>query len=134
MGPFLQSSPREGAKGRQVVGLFYAYFLPKFLPMQYYLYILFSKQADKFYVGHSNNPWERLLQHNSNKIEKYTGKYTDWEIKAVFYVSENRGDADKLERYIKRQKSRNLLLKLVDKDFSPTGELAQLDRVPQVRD
>ncbi len=40
----------------------------------------------------------------------------------------------KIERFIKKQKSRILLEKLIDPNFEPSGFLAQLIRVPHVRD
>ena len=70
----------------------------------YYLYILYSCQANKYYVGHSIDPWNRLNQHLNNSGEKFTGSYKDWQLKAVFEVSPNRGEAEKIERFIKRQK------------------------------
>jgi putative endonuclease len=100
----------------------------------FYIYIIYSNTAEKFYVGHSENPWDRLVQHNENEGDKYTGKYQNWELKAVFQVSENRGEALLIEKFIKRQKSKKLLLKLIEPDFVPTGDLAQLVRVPYVRD
>ena len=100
----------------------------------FYIYIIYSNTAEKFYVGHSENPWDRLVQHNENEGDKYTGKYQNWELKAVFQVSENRGDALLIEKFIKRQKSKKLLLKLIEPEFIPTGDLAQLIRVPYVRD
>ena len=100
----------------------------------FYIYIIYSNTAEKFYVGHSENPWDRLVQHNENEGEKYTGKYQNWELKAVFQVSENRGDALLIEKFIKRQKSKKLLLKLIEPEFIPMGDLAQLVRVPYVRD
>jgi putative endonuclease len=100
----------------------------------FYIYIIYSNTAEKFYVGHSENPWDRLVQHNENEGDKYTGKYQNWELKAVFQVSENRGEALSIEKFIKRQKSKKLLLKLIEPDFVPTGDLAQLVRVPYVRD
>jgi len=100
----------------------------------YYIYILYSKTADKYYVGHSLDPLQRLEQHNTNRVEKYTGKNHDWEMKAVFEVSPVKGDADKLEKFIKRQKSKQLLLKLVDENFVPVDKLGKLVRVPQLRD
>jgi putative endonuclease len=100
----------------------------------FYIYIIYSNTAEKFYVGHSENPWDRLVQHNENEGDKYTGKYQNWELKAVFQVSENRGDALLIEKFIKRQKSKKLLLKLIEPEFIPTGDLAQLVRVPYVRD
>jgi putative endonuclease len=95
----------------------------------FYIYIIYSNTAEKFYVGHSENPWDRLVQHNENEGDKYTGKYQNWELKAVFQVSENRGEALLIEKFIKRQKSKKLLLKLIEPDFVPTGDLAQLVRV-----
>ncbi len=100
----------------------------------YYIYILYNASADKFYVGHSVDPWKRLEQHNSNTGEKFTGKYDSWELRAVFEVSDRKGDADRIEKYIKRQKNRTLIERLVDPSFIPLGFLQQLVRVPHVRD
>jgi len=47
--------------------------------MIYFLYILKSKSANKFYVGISQNPTLRLQYHNS--IEKgFTARYRPWDI------------------------------------------------------
>lgn len=100
----------------------------------FYIYILFSNSAEKHFVGFTSNPKLRLEQHNSNSSDKYTGKYSDWEMVALFESGESRSEAMKLEKFIKKQKSKNLLLKLIDPDFTPTGTLAQLVRVPHMRD
>jgi len=100
----------------------------------YYLYVLYSHDADKYYVGHSENPWVRLEQHKTNDGSKYTGSYHDWELVCVFEVSESKGDADRIEKFIKKQKSRVLIEKLLEPSFKPHGVLAQLVRVPHVRD
>jgi putative endonuclease len=100
----------------------------------FYIYIIYSNDAEKFYVGHSENPWERILQHNEDRNDKYTGNYQNWELKAVFEVSNNRGDALKIEKFIKTQKNKKLLLKLIDPEFIPNETLALLVRVPHVRD
>jgi putative endonuclease len=100
----------------------------------YYLYFLYSADADKFYVGHSSDPWRRFFQHLNNSKDKFTGRYNDWVLSAVFLVSSIKGDAEKVEKFIKRQKSRNLIHKMLDKDFVGIGILAQLVRVPHVRD
>ena len=76
----------------------------------------------------------RLEQHLSNSTDKYTGKAKDWILKTVFEVSNSAGDAMKIERFIKKQKSRKLILQLCDTEFIPTGTLAQLVRVPHLRD
>ncbi|MBX7205128.1 MAG: GIY-YIG nuclease family protein [Bacteroidia bacterium] len=100
----------------------------------FYLYILFSQTAKRHYIGHSENPFERLNQHNTNSIEKYTGKYTDWEIVALFETGQTRAEAMAIEKFIKKQKSKKLLLKLIESDFVPLDKLTQLVRVAHVRD
>ncbi|MCC6683596.1 MAG: GIY-YIG nuclease family protein [Bacteroidia bacterium] len=100
----------------------------------FYIYILFSKTANRHYIGHSENPSERIIQHNTNSTEKYTGKYDDWEMVALFEVGKTRAEAMEIEKFIKKQKSKKLLLKLIDPDFVPLDKLAQLVRVPHVRD
>ena len=100
----------------------------------FYFYIIYSKTAGRFYIGHAADPWLKLMQHNTNSVEKYTGKNTDWELKAVFEVAYSKEEADQLEKFIKKQKSRKLVLKLIDPDFKPAGELNGLVRVSHVRD
>jgi putative endonuclease len=100
----------------------------------YYVYILYSELADKYYVGHSLDPWARLVQHLSNSGDKYTGSYKDWKLVSVFEVSPNKGEADKIEKFIKKQKSRKLIERLLQDDFIGAGILALLVRVPHVRD
>jgi putative endonuclease len=102
--------------------------------MTYYIYILYSVSIDRYYVGYSSNPWHRLEQHLSNSKDKYTGKADDWFFSAVFEVSTRESDAIRIERFIKKQKSRNLIEQLCAQDYTPTGYLAQLVRVPHVRD
>lgn len=76
----------------------------------------------------------RLEQHLSNSTDKYTGKAKDWILKTVLEVSNSEGDAMKIERFIKKQKSRNLILQLCDPEFIPTRTLAQLVRVSHLRE
>ncbi|MCX6197453.1 MAG: hypothetical protein RL528_1202 [Bacteroidota bacterium] len=102
--------------------------------MTYYIYILYSNGIDRYYVGYSQNPWIRFEQHLLNTSDKYTGKTKDWILKAVFEVAKTEGEALRIERFIKKQKSRKLILQLCDSEFIPTGYLAQLVRVPHVRD
>ena len=91
----------------------------------YFIYILHSNDLDKYYVGQSIDPWHRLIQHNNNPSDKYTGKAKDWKLMVVFKVSESRSEAMKLEKFIES---------LIDKDSVFSGLLAQLVRVPHVRD
>jgi putative endonuclease len=111
-----------------------AFFVLETIHMNYYIYILYSESLEKYYVGYSSDPWLRLKRHLENSGEKFTGKAADWKLQSVFLVSNNEAEAIRLERFIKKQKSRNLLLKLIDPEFEPEGILAQLVRVPHLRD
>ena len=99
----------------------------------YYIYILYSPVSDLYYVGYTNDYERRLNQHNESSKNTYTSKHRLWIIAAVFECGNNKADAIRLERFIKRQKSRILLLKLIDSDnLKLAGILAQLIRVPKI--
>ena len=100
----------------------------------FYIYIIYSETSDKFYVGYSSNPWKRVVDHNENSIDKYTGKHGPWILQVVFQVSESRSEAMKIEKFIKKQKNRKLIERLINPEFIPTGPLAELVRVPYLRD
>lgn len=100
----------------------------------FYIYIIYSKSSDKYYIGYSNDPFRRLEEHNTKPFNTYTSKHRPWILKAVFRCSEYEKEAMRIEKLIKRQKSRKLLEKLCDPLFVLTGELAQLVRVPYIRD
>lgn len=100
----------------------------------FYVYILYAITADKYYVGSSENPWKRVKKHNTVPFNTFTSKYRPWELAAVFEAGSSRGKAGKLEYFIKRQKSRIIIEKLIKPDFVPAGKLAQMVRVPHVRD
>jgi putative endonuclease len=99
----------------------------------FYIYILQSLTSSNYYVGYSSNPFKRLEQHNTKPAGTYTSKHLPWKLMAVF-KSPSKEIAIKLERFIKRQKSKSLIEKLCDPDFVPSGELAQSVRVPHLRD
>jgi putative endonuclease len=104
-----------------------------FLFFEYVLY-LFSLLIGSNYVGVSADPWKRLSQHLNNNTDKFTGKFKDWILVAVFEVSTIKGEAIRIEKFIKQQKSRKLIEKILDPNFLGTGVLAQLVRVPHARD
>ena len=85
-----------------------------FFAAMFYIYILYSQCSNRYYVGHTNDPERRLIEHNTTDEVKYTSKYRPWEMVLCFEVSENRGDAVKIEKFIKRQKSSIFLRKLID--------------------
>ena len=100
--------------------------------MTYYIYILYSNSIDRYYVGYSQNPWIRFEQHLSNTSDKYTGKAKDWDLKTI-YSAENKSEVIRIERFIKKQKSRILIERMYQEDFIGIDNLAKLVRVPHVR-
>lgn len=102
--------------------------------MHFFIYILFSQSTNKYYVGHSEDPIRRLSEHNCGIHQKSTTSGRPWEIKAIFEVQGDRGQALKVEGFIKKQKSRKLIERLLNPDFIPNGYLAQLVRVPYLQE
>ena len=100
--------------------------------MMYYLYILYSESSDKYYVGYSSDPFRRLNEHNSSPLSTYTSKHRPWILKAVYSCGENESTAVQIEKFIKQQKSRRLIQKLIEGGIF-TGVLAQLV-IPKFRD
>jgi len=72
----------------------------------YFIYILYSPSADKYYIGHTNDIIRRMEEHNHSLGNKYSSKYRPWILKVSFQVGNQRGLARKIENHIKRQKSR----------------------------
>ncbi|MEY3200101.1 MAG: hypothetical protein RJA13_2059 [Bacteroidota bacterium] len=101
--------------------------------MPFYIYIIYSASIDRYYVGYSSNFWVRLDQHNSNSSDKYTGRSKDWKLRSVFELK-TESTAIKIERFIKRQKSRKLLERMCLETFKGEEILSELVRVPHVRD
>jgi len=79
----------------------------------FYIYILYSVSANKYYVGHSNDPDRRMVKHNTTDLNPFTKKWRPWKLVYSFPVSPDRGDALKIERFIKKQKSRRLIEKII---------------------
>ena len=79
----------------------------------YSVYVLYSKNYDKYYVGHSNDTDRRLKEHNDRDGNRYTTKYIPWKLLFVLDVSKDRGKAIKLEKFIKAQKSKAFILRFI---------------------
>ena len=79
----------------------------------FYIYFLYSPDYDKYYVGHTDNVSRRIKEHNNSNNLTYTCKYRPWQLTYNFKVSESRGDALKIEKFIKKQKSRKLIEKII---------------------
>jgi putative endonuclease len=76
----------------------------------FYIYIIYSESADRYYIGHTDDPARRLEQHNTVIKNSYTFKFRPWIMKACFGISESRGEARKVEIYLKRKLIENLIL------------------------
>lgn len=78
----------------------------------FYTYILHSPSKDRYYIGMSENPSERLKKHN-NKHRGFTAQSDDWEI---VYQKEFATKQEALfhERELKSWKSKVRIKKLID--------------------
>ena len=73
----------------------------------FYVYILYSKSLDRYYVGHSEDLNKRLASHLAG-ISPYTSVAKDWQL--VFKEELNsRSEAIRRENEIKRKKSRKYI-------------------------
>jgi putative endonuclease len=75
--------------------------------MSFSVYIIYSAQLDKYYVGHTADIAARLAQHNSG-ISTFTSKASDWVLKYTAPF-QSREDAHGHELCIKRKKSRKYI-------------------------
>jgi putative endonuclease len=77
------------------------------------VYIIFSENLNKYYVGSTSDLERRILEHNRGK-EKFTKTGVPWKI---VYVEdfEELIEARKRELYIKKQKSRKFIEHLINK-------------------
>ena len=79
--------------------------------MEYFVYIIFSKIKNRFYIGSTSALKERLIRHNQNS-KGFTGKVSDWEIMySEPYDSKSKALLGELQ--IKKWKSRKMIEKLI---------------------
>jgi len=79
--------------------------------MGYFVYILYSPKADRYYVGQTENLAFRLQHHNEGKVTS-TKAYVPWELKhSETYAT--RSEAMQREREIKVRKSRRYIEELI---------------------
>ena len=85
----------------------------------YYVYILYSKQIDRYYVGQTDDIGKRVQSHLSG-ISKYTSIANDW-IEVHSEAFDTREGAIKRENEIKRKKSRKYIEWLIQSKGSSAG-------------
>jgi len=74
--------------------------------MEYFVYILYSNNFNKYYIGQTNNLEKRIKQHNENEeFNSFTKKYRPWIL--IYKEScESKSNALKLEKYLKSLKNK----------------------------
>jgi len=80
--------------------------------MQYQVYILFSSNLHKYYIGFTGDDLiQRIRKHNSNH-KGFTGGLGDWQLmfKEIF---SSKAEAMKREKQLKGWKSRKMIEKLI---------------------
>ena len=80
----------------------------------FFVYFLYSASSDIYYIGHTNNIDRRLAEHNHSDHNTFTSKHRPWVLQYYFKISNSRSDAQKIENFIKKQKSRRLIVKIID--------------------
>ena len=75
--------------------------------MTYTVYIIHSKNLDKYYTGQTKDFKRRFERHNNSEMN-YTKKGVPWELVKTFEV-ETRSEAIKLERKIKKRGAKRYL-------------------------
>ncbi len=78
----------------------------------WYIYILHSKNIDRFYVGVTENMDLRLIRHNAG-WGKYTKRGIPWTV-AYHEIFQSKTEALKREQIIKRKKSRKYIEQLIN--------------------
>ncbi|MDO3694608.1 GIY-YIG nuclease family protein [Wenyingzhuangia sp. chi5] len=80
----------------------------------HFLYILYSKKLNKFYIGETANMTNRLTLHmNKTYYQSFTSKADDWKV-LLEYQTNSKENAMYLERFIKRMKSKKFIQKIID--------------------
>jgi putative endonuclease len=97
----------------------------------FYIYFLYSPSSDIYYVGYTNDYTRRLSKHNISDKNTFTSKHWPWQLKAVFECGHDEAIAMNIEKFIKKQKSRALIEKVIS-GVQLTGPLAQLVRVSHI--
>jgi putative endonuclease len=83
----------------------------------YIVYVLYSPQFDKIYVGFTSNLQERFKSHNELGTKGWTIKFRPWIILHMENF-ESRPEAMKREKQLKSAGGRNFIRELIKQKFS----------------
>jgi len=77
----------------------------------YFVYVILSETATKFYVGMSSDPYGRLKQHNAGHSQ-YTKGFRPWKLVYSEFAG-SRVNARKVEKYYKTGAGRKRWMKKI---------------------
>ncbi len=81
----------------------------------FFVYVLYSRSANKFYVGYTSNLESRLLSHNELGTKDWTKRYRPWEL--VYTESyQTKLSALKREKELKTGVGREFIRKMINKE------------------
>ena len=78
---------------------------------RYFTYILMSISSGRLYIGHTRDMLDRLVRHNSGRVRSTKGR-GPWVLQRAYGFA-SRGEAMRLERYLKGLKSREAVLRYI---------------------
>jgi len=80
----------------------------------FFVYVLYSRSADKFYVGYTSNLESRLLSHNQLGTKDWTKRFRPWELVHT-EIYETKSSALKREKELNTGVGRELKQKMLSK-------------------
>ena len=92
-----------------------------------YVYILYNKEIDKYYVGYTGNPNQRLKDHGKGKTRRHYTKNQkgNWGLK-YYEILESQKETIRREQEIKSKKSREYIRNLIARKAKCAG--SSMDR------
>ena len=79
----------------------------------HFIYIIYSKDVNKFYVGETPDVENRVALHNEHYFkDAFTKIAKDWEV-VLKFECRNRSEAIFIEKFIKRMKSNQFIKKII---------------------
>ncbi|WP_339611828.1 GIY-YIG nuclease family protein [uncultured Planktosalinus sp.] len=81
--------------------------------MAFYFYILYSKNLNRFYIGHTGDTLDNRLKKHLSNHKGFTSNAKDWEIVySEFYETKN--EAYQRELKVKKMKSKKFIKNLIN--------------------
>jgi predicted GIY-YIG superfamily endonuclease len=76
--------------------------------MDHFVYIIYSRTLNRYYIGHCQNIEVRIQRHNQGNGARNTKKAKDWELRYT-EAFDTRAEANQRELSIKKKKSRKYI-------------------------